>query len=884
MLCGSERFSVKEPFVELLKSSLQTFLNAMTFPDKTLYPISSRNDKDFINLATVYLDAVFRPSMLTNKSIFLQEGWRRELDEDGKLSYHGVVFNEMKGAYSSPDELGEELITEMLYGDSCYGYDSGGCPEKIPSLTYEDFVASHQKFYHPSNAYFFLDGNVKLDAAMSLIDSYISGYEKIDASFEIEDTWANEAREGEVEYEISSEESEENKTRMVLAFLATRFDESMEKLALEVLFDAISAGNESPLQKTVLDSGLCEKMNLSVNSSRKRNDITLEFCNVRDGGEDELLKLFYETLADIAERGVNRDHLEASMNRFEFNMRERDLGGIPIGIAFNISVFDTWLYGGDPSLALEFSRDFENLRAKMAGDYFESLIKKYVLENEKRAKLVMRPSSTLGERRKAAEEQALLLEAEALCAAEVEKIKRECEALSLWQDSPDSPEALATLPELEISDIPSEVDAVPTEISENGSIIRHDMKLNGISYTELFCDASDVREDELYALPLLSAMLKSSGTGELDAFSFENLMKRELGSVSLASLAMKNGDEARVYIKLGASLLDAKKASFLEILKKLLYETELADKSALSNIVRQTKMMLSTGFSSSGNGYGTRRVLAYGDALYALREKLSGYEFYAKIKAIEANLDVEIDALIEKIKELRDKIFTKERLTLSISGERDEEFEQRIFKALKEGGKRPSPSCVMPLGERSEGIAIPTRVGFGVLGARLSKLGKRVTGAMLVAENILNYEYLWCEVRVKGGAYGVSLRVSNDGSVSYSSYRDPTPEASVGVFKGAPKFLREFLSSGIDLKKYVIGAMGELEPFLSSSLKASVATTRYLSGLTDEMHSRLRSEILAADERAILEVADVFESLNETALELLIAPKEKIEAETVLYI
>ncbi len=884
VLCGSKKFPVKEPFVELLKSSLQTFLNAMTFPDKTLYPISSRNDKDFINLSDVYLDAVFNPSMLTNKSVFLQEGWRREFDAEGKLSYNGVVFNEMKGAYSSPEELGETLITEKLYKNSCYGYDSGGCPEAIVDLTYEDFVAAHKKFYHPSNAYFFLDGSLKLEEILALIETYIGDSEKADVSFETGDACPEAASTSEIEYEISSEESEENKSRLILGFLATRFDECTEKLALEVVFDAVAGGNESPLQKAVLDSGLCEKMNVSVNSSRFRNDITVEFCNVRDGCEEELFSLFRKTLENIVSVGINREHLEASMNRFEFNLRERDLGGLPIGVAFNIAVFDTWLYGGDPAASLEFSEDFEKIRKLVCEGYFESLIKKYVLENEKCARLIMRASSSLGERRAAEEQKSLLAELERLDAREIEKIKRESDELSAWQNAADGKEAIDSLPTLEISDIPEKNNPAPIEVLEGGTLIRHDMKLNGISYTELFFDVSDTDEDELYLLPLLAAMLKSSGTEEMDAFSFQNLMKRELGSVSLAPIAIKNNGESRVYLKLGISLMDAKKKSYIDILKKLLYKTEFSDKNTLSNIVRQVKMMLMTGFSSSGNAYGEKRALAYRDSVYAIREKLSGYEFYVKIKNLEANLDSETDALAEKLDGLRNKIISRERLTLSIAGERDEAFEKEIFESLKSDGRSPSPSPILPLGEKNEGIAIPSRVGFGVSCAKLSELGKSVTGAMLVADMILNFEYLWCEVRVKGGAYGVALRVPNDGAVSYSSFRDPSPEISLDVFKNAPAFLREFVNTGVDLKKYIIGAMGEFEPYISAPLKASVSTSHYLAGYTDEKRAKLRCEILETDEKALLEAADTLEALSERFSSILVAPKEKISAKTVLYV
>ena len=688
----------------------------------------------------------------------------------------------------------------------------------------------------------------------------------------------------EIILKLNGEESEENKSRLVLGYLSSRFDETLENLALDIVVDAISSGNESPLQRAILDSGLCEKMGIYVNNSRLRNNIIVEFCNVKDGKIEELEALFKKTLSDIVSSGINREHLEASMNHFEFTLRERDMGGLPLGIAYNISIFDTWLYGADPTLPLEFSEDFKKLRSLLQGDYFENTIKKYILENEKCARVIMRPSSTLGERRRKLEEEKLLEERKKLTARDIEKIKREGEALSLWQNTLDSEEALASLPTLEIKDIPSEVEPTPIEVSEDGRLIRHAMKTGGISYTELFFDASDTDEDEIFVLPLLSAMLKSSGTRDIEAFSFQNLIKRELGSVSVAPLVFKKDGESRVFIKLGISLLDTKKKEYIDILGKLLYETKLQDKFTLSNIVRQTKMMLMTGFSSSGNAYGVRRAMAYRDSAYALREKISGYEFYSKIKDIEANLENELDTLIERINRIRDKIFSKERLVLSLAGDADSAFEEAILNSLKDGGARPEASSVKPLGERDEGIAIPAQVGFGIMSSRLSDIGKSATGSMLVAKMILNFESLWCEVRVKGGAYGVSLRISNDGGVGYSSYRDPTPELSLGVFTKAPAFLREFAKGACEFKKYIIGAMGEFEPYLSTPLKASLSTSNYLSGHTPEKRAKLRAEILATDKDALLEAADILEKLNVTLSSLLIAPKEKISAETVLYV
>lgn len=882
VLCGSSKFPVKEPFVELLKGSLQTFLNAVTFPDKTVYPIATRNNKDFFNLADVYLDAVFNPLMKQNPNVFFQEGWRRELSNSGKLSYNGVVFNEMKGAYSSPEELGATVACSMLYGESCYGYDSGGNPDEIPKLSYESFVENHNRFYHPSNAYFFLDGNVELEKTLDLIKSYIGSYSPLGESIEIKDEWRGESSEGEIEYEISSEESEENKTRLIINYLSTRFDEQLESLGIEILIDAISSGNESPVKKALLDSGLCEKLSLYSNGERMRNNITVEFQNVKDGKLKEVEALFQSTLLSLAENGIDKEHLAAAINHLEFVLRERDTGGFPIGVAYNFSVFDTWLYGGNPAEPLCYTEKFSRLRELLKGDYFEGLIKKYILDNEKYARLVMRPSATLGQRRAKEEEARLEKERGELSDTEIDYILKTNEALLNWQSCEDSEEALATIPMLSISDIPKASSKTPTELVKTNAheLIRHEMKTGGICYTELFFDASDtVESGELQLLPLFAAMLKSSATEKHEAFAFQNLIKRELGSVTVAPIVFEKGDQTRVYIKLGISFLDGKKREFLEILEELLYSVSFDDKNTLCNIVRQSKMLLESGFATAGDSYGFVRSLATENTAYAIRDSLSGYGFFNYIKETEKNIASLSDALLEKLSVLKDKLFRRERLTLSVSGERDTELEAAIVEKVSAGGALPQAVSKTNMPSKASGIVIPAQVGFAVTAARLCDVGEKFTGALNVARMILNYEYLWVNVRVKGGAYGVSFRARRDGTVGYTSYRDPSPAASLSVFSKSAEFLRGFVSGGAGLTKYIIGAMGEFEPLRSAPMEASISTANYLSGYDEADYDRIRAEILETDKSALLAAADLIERLNGKLSSLIVAPRDMIKGE-----
>ncbi len=407
VLCGSEKYPVKEPFVELLKGSLNTFLNAMTFPDKTMYPIASRNDKDFLNLMSVYLDAVLHPAILKNPNIFRQEGWHYLLDgKGGALTRSGVVLNEMKGAFSSPDELAMHHITNMLYKDTCYKYESGGKPDVISELTYEDFLAAHAKYYHPSNSEIFLDGSVDLDSALSLIDSFLAPYDKHDMETKIPDQAPLTPQFREIEYETASGESPKNKTRLELGYMFSRFSDQEGGIAASVLLDAVCSTNEAPLKKVLLASGLCEDMSILPYDSVKQNSVIIDFRNVKDGKCDELYKLFTSTVERLAKDGIDKSLLTASLNSHEFKSREKDFGTLPHGIIYAMSILESSLYGGNPAQNLSFGKSYAAIREKLSGDYFEKLLLSMFVENEHRATLIMKPSATLGEenaRREAAE-------------------------------------------------------------------------------------------------------------------------------------------------------------------------------------------------------------------------------------------------------------------------------------------------------------------------------------------------------------------------------------------------------------------------------------------------------------------------------------------------
>ncbi len=885
VLCGSKKYPTKEPFVELLKGSLNTFLNAMTFPDKTVYPISTRNPKDFLNLADVYLDAVFNPVMKDDVNVFYQEGWRREISDSGELSYNGVVYNEMKGAYSSPDELGESRANAMLFGDSCYGYDSGGNPDVIPELTYEEFVASYSKFYHPSNAYFFIDGTLELSAILALISSYIKDYEKCPVDAEIPETKEVCVPRDTVEFEISDGQSEENRTRILNSYLAQKYDDFVSSAAFDAALDAIAGTNEAPLKRAILDSGLCEKLSFYYGGSRLYYTLSLEFQNVKDGRGEELLSLFEKTLSDILDKGIDKEHIEAAINHMEFSQRERDMGRLPLGILYNISVLGTWLYGGDPAATLSYTELFGKLRELIPTGYFEDVLREYLLENKNKVTLTLKPSATLGQRRAEAEKAFFEKEAMALSEEEKKGIKEENRLLNLRQSAPDTPQALATIPSLSVSDIPKELRETPTEVSEiNGvPVITHDMNTGGISYTELFFDVSDTDTSDMYMLPLFSAMLTNSPVGDKDAYGMQNLIKRELGELAVSPFVMTRDGKAGLYIKLTASALDGKRRELVSILKEMLYSAKIEDKNTLSAFIAQTKLRLESSFTEAGDSVGTGRALAMCDAEYAVREYVFGYEFYQKIRKLTAADGEELDLLLEKMRAFYKKVFVRERLTLASSGAKDEAFLDGLTLAVRASGENFTPVKYKPIKAEKEAIAIPAQVGFAALATKLSEIGERVTGALLVAKLILNYEYLWGEVRVKGGAYGVACRVRQDGAVSFSSYRDPSSPKSFDVFRGSAEFLREFVGQRVDLTKYIIGAIGEFDPYSSKPLEASGATANYLTGFTAEEKARIRREILEVGYDELLSVADILDKFSSAANQVTVAPKPTLDEHKELY-
>ncbi len=880
VLCGSEKYTVKEPFVELLKGSLNTFLNAMTFPDKTMYPIASRNDKDFINLMSVYLDAVFHPLILTEPKIFSQEGWHYEFDSDSKtLTRSGVVLNEMRGAFSSPDDVALYHIKDMLYPDTCYRYESGGEPMHIPELTYEKFREAHKKYYHPSNAEIFLDGSVKIDEALLLINSVLSEYDAEENDFSINDQAPIKPVTREIFYEISPNEPAENKTKLVIGYLASRFDEQEKNVAISVLLDAIASSNESPLKKAIIDSGLCDDMNFIPLDSIKQNSINVDFRNVKDGKAEEICALFNDTVKKICDRGIDKEMLEASLNSYEFRMKERDFGTLPAGIIYAMSTLETSLYGGNPSMNLSYEKSFAALREKLDSGYFEKLLNSLFIDNGHKATLIMHPSSTLGEEKAKAEAEGLEKIKLSISNDELQNIIKDDEELKAWQRKEDSKVDLEKIPQLTLSDISGEVEKIPEEIFEidGVTVLMHDVSTSGIIYTEMLFDVSDLNEKEIFDLRVLISLMENVKTKKRSAIDLQNLIKKELGSFDAGATPLTNKKETKLYVSIAASALESKKKSVINITQEILYSSVYTDKETVRNIIRQLKLASEESFISSGHHAGFRRATAYVNAESAIREYYSGYEAHKSIKKLEKNFDSAFEELSKRLATLSRRIFTKERLTVSFTGKPDSDFAKELISVIK-SGETIHPICkISPLGIRREGIVIPAQASYAELAANLSNLGEQTHGSMNVVRSLLSYGYLWNAVRVQGGAYGVGLIVRNNGNVGFYSYRDPSPERTLGCYREASAFLREFAKSGEDITKFIIGAIGDVSPLKTPKLKGAVALTNYLRGITYDDECKMRKQMLSTSQDDLLSIADTIDKICEQNAVCVIAGKDKLD-------
>ena len=866
VLCGSDKYPVKEPFVELLKHSMNTFLNALTFPDKTLYPISSRNDKDFLTLMRVYLDAVLHPAIYHKPEIFRQEGWRYEFDADGNPHYKGVVFNEMKGAFADADELEVNAINRALFPDTPYRYVSGGDPVSIPDLTYESFLDHHRRFYAPSNALIFLDGAVDLDTVLRLLDEeYLCGFTRTERTVfpplqkpVIADTQV-------VKYEVASPDEEQGRTRLAWGLALGTYADRESQVAAQVLAEVLAGDNEAPLCKAVLSRQLAEDVVLQWNDGVAQPWMLLEIRNLKTENAAAAEKAVFDELSRLAEQGIDRTKLEAALAHLEFQMRERDFGSYPPGIIFCMQALESWLYGGHPEANLQVGGLFDTLRAKMADGYFEDLLRRLFLENPHRCKVELLPSHTAGEARRQAEADRLARESAAWTPEQKAELQQLQQRVDTWQKTPDSPEQLAALPCLTLADLPDKPEELPLETTRLSGlpVLMHRVDTNGITYLVLYFDADGLDAGQLNRLGYLCQLLGHMPTRTHTAEQLNDRIRLICGDLQFFANAVPckdQNDRCRVRFCVAVSALEPKLSQALDLVCEILTETDLSAEPAALDILRQLRMQRMQNCIMSGHAVGFGRLQAQFSAAGVAQEHLTGFSGYQWVKAQQDAWNW--SALQPELQQLLDTLVGRCRLTLSVTG-RDAQAQQaadHLAAALPAGTPCPDATVMAPWGARREGIAIPADIAFACCGGNFLADGQAYSGAWQLVSKLVGLEYLWNAIRVQGGAYGTGLVMRDSGLAACYSYRDPRGVQSLEKYRHCAEFLREFCRQGNDLTGLIIGAVSDSEPLLSPRSKGMTADSWYWRGITYADRCRRRKELLAAGPQQLIAMADTLET------------------------
>ena len=875
VLCGSDKFPVKEPFVELLKSSMNTFLNAMTFPDKTMYPVSSRNDQDFMNLTEVYLDAVFAPAIRTNPNIFYQEGWHVEMDgPDSTPTYKGVVFNEMKGAMSSVDDIIMEGMLAAGYSDTCYGFNSGGDPRVIPELTYEQFMAMYNRYYHPSNSRIFLDGAVPVDRVLPLIDSYLSRFERSDEEHVIA-LQTPTACEKTQYYEVSAADGTENRAVLTLGKIIGGWQDVKRVTAAEILCDVLAGSNEAPLKRALLSSGMCQDVQMSAEDSIAQPGMMLNIKNIDPANAPALREIIRQVAGELVEKGIDREMLASSINRYEFLVREPKE---PAGLIRCITALNTWLYGGDPLTCLVHDDLIAQLREMVEAGGFEQLLADLLLKEDDMIVLHTLPSTTLGEELRAEETAKLAAAAQAWTDGEKAAILDMNEKLHAWQQTPDSPEQLATLPVLDLSEVSPEPMLLHTEETDvdGVTVLYHKAATSGIVHLNYYFRLTDCALEELTALRQLGALLGKLPTRQHTAVELQQMVKLHLGRLNFGVENREQIHNARAttpMLRVNCSVMADKLDVAKDLILEILTQTDFDQTDKIREVVMQESEYARQYCIAGGHALAINTAQSHYSAGGAVTEALFGFSDIHYRLDLAAHFDEKIAGHVALLKAKLEAAVCKARMVLSVTA--NEPVDVRDILADYPAGT-PVPCTAdytndLPM---KQGFTIPAQIGYGILA---SDLGCQWNGSAAVASNILSLGYLWNVIRVQGGAYGCGMRIGRRVAVAYS-YRDPTPARSLTMYRQAADFLRSFVESGERIDKFVISTVSEMEPLISPRDEGASADSMWFSGKTDDDLRSERAQILATDGQALLHWCDVLEHMAKTGAVCVVAHEEALKA------
>lgn len=873
-LCGSKKFPVKDPFIELAKGSLNTFLNAMTYPDKTVYPVASCNDQDFKNLMDVYLDAVFNPNITKYEEIFKQEGWHYELTgKDDELKINGVVYNEMKGAYSSPDEVLSSQIYRSLFPDNTYSKDSGGNPEYIPKLTYEAYLDFYHKYYHPSNSYIYLYGDMDVVERLEWLDrEYLSLYDYKKVNSEINKQPAfDEIKNVEAQYSITMDDSQENKTYLSYNRVVGDSLDEMLYQAFDVLDYALVSSPGAPVKQALIDAGIGDDVYGSYDAGILQPVFSFVAKNANASQADEFESIIENTLKEVVKTGINKEALLAGINSSEFKFREADFGQFPKGLLFGLNCLDSWLFDDmKPFIHLECLGTFAKLRKAVDTDYFEKLIQEYLLDNTHGSSVTVKPKRGLGNEREEALAKELSDYKASLSDEEIKKLIEDTEHLKKYQEEPSSDEDLRKLPMLTRADMKK--NAMPFSNIEDElldvKVVRHDIESNGIDYISFLFDAGDFAQSELGYLGFFTNALGLVSTEKYSYTDLANATNIYTGGISTGTAShpdIKDRNNFVFKFEVKLKVLEKNLDKALELMEQMLLSSDFTDTKRLGELVAQIKARLQANLSSSGHLVAAMRSMSSFSRYALYQDELKGIAFYRSICRIEKELSESPKSVSDKLAAIAKKLFARNRMLISFT-ENNEAY----------GNAKPSLEKVIAGFNKMSAVGNQAEVHFNTAKEAfidasqiqyVAKTGDFIcegyeyTGALRLLRIILSYDYLWINVRVKGGAYGCMNTFLRSGESYFVSYRDPNLSDTLDVYDRIPEYIKSFSPDERDMTKYIIGTFSALDTPMNPEAKGSRSLSAYLEGITYEQIQKERNEILNAQPEDIRRLADLVEAV-----------------------
>lgn len=892
VLCGSKNFPVKDPFVELVKGSLNTFLNAMTYPDKTVYPVASCNDKDFQNLMHIYMDAVLYPNIYQQEEIFRQEGWNYNLENvEDELTYNGVVYNEMKGAFSSPEGVLDRVILNSLFPDTSYANESGGDPEVIPELTYEQFLDFHSNYYHPSNSYIYLYGDMDMVEKLEWLDKqYLSDFDakNVDSEIKLQRAF-DEMKEIVQSYSISSNESEEDNTYLSWnKSMGTALDKELS-LAFQVLDYALLSAPGAPLKKALIDAGIGKDILGSYDDGIYQPMISVVAKNANLEQKEAFIQVIEDTLKNIVANGVDTKAIEAGINYNEFHFREADYGRYPRGLMYGLEVMGSWLYDeAQPFLYVELLEIFATLRGKLGTGYYEELIQKYLLDNQHGSIVVIKPEKGRTARMDQELRDKLAEYKASLTKEQVEEFVEKTLHLAEYQDEPSTEEDLKKIPVLKREDISKEITPYYNEeiYVDDTLMVYHEVETNGIGYLDFIFDLTNIPTEYVPYLGILQAALGMMDTEHYQYGELFNEINVHTGGI-MGSMEVYP-DVRKVQQKQYKATMEIKtKALYhklpiaVDLMMEMMNTTKFDDGKRLLEILDMMKSRLQSKFQSAGHSTAIARAMSYGSVISKYKDVTNGITFYELLCDLTEDYETKQAELSNKLYELTKMVFRPENLMISYTANRESleeasdlvrELKAKLY--VEDVVKTPYTLEAVKL---NEGFKTSSKVQYVARSGNFIDNGVPFTGALHILKVILSYEYLWQNVRVKGGAYGCMSGFNRIGEGYFVSYRDPNLKETMDIYEGIVEYLETFTASEDEITKYIIGTMSDLDQPMTPASKGDRSLNLYMNGISREMLEKERMQILTATQEDIRALANVVKAVLDHHNLCVLGGEEKIE-------